>query len=123
MTQESAPASEATSLDLDAIVANLRADTAYESSGHTARTLLRTSDMRIVLVALEKGRRMQEHETQETVVIHVLSGNLHLDLPHGPMNLFPGQIVTIEKGARHAVEAYSDSAFLLTLGWPARPGD
>lgn len=112
-----------TPFDLESIVAVLRGDSTYESTGHTARTLLKAPDIRVVLVAIASGGRMNEHQTQETMLLHVLSGGIRVDLPKGPVELSSGQLLAVEKGARHTVEANRDSAFLLILGWPAKVDD
>jgi quercetin dioxygenase-like cupin family protein len=120
---EPQPVGDTTPFILEAIVADLRNDATYAKMGHTARTLLRASDLRLVLVAIKSGGRMNEHETQETALLHTLSGDVRVDLPDRSLDLGPGQIVAIERGVRHTVEARRDSAFLLTLGWPAQVDD
>lgn len=114
------PVGDTTPFNLEAIVAELRGEATYSNVGHAARTLLRASDLRLVLVAMKSGSRMNEHKTQETVLLHTLSGSVRLDLPDQSHALGPGNITAIERGVRHAVEADRDSAFLLTLGWPAQ---
>lgn len=117
------PVGDTNPFTIDAIVAELRNEPAYSEMGHAARTLLRESDLRLVLIAIRSGGRMSEHETQETALFHTLSGSVRLDLPARSLDLGPGQIVAVERGVRHAVEARGDSTFLLTLGWPARVDD
>jgi quercetin dioxygenase-like cupin family protein len=108
-----------TTFDLAAIDAELRKEDAYQREGHTARTLVRTEELRTVLVVMKAGARIAEHHADTTVCVHALSGHLRLRLPGGSVELPAGQVLPLERGLRHDVEAVTDSTFLLTLGWKA----
>ena len=106
--------------DLAAIDAEMRREEAYRRDGHTARTLVREEDMRIVLVVMRAGARIAEHRANDTASILVLSGTLRLRLPENAADLPAGRLLVLERGLRHDVEAVLESAFLLTLGWEAK---
>lgn len=105
--------------DLPVIEAEMRATKEYVQDGRTARSLAREDDVRIVLVAMSTSARMAEHRVDETAVVHVLSGHVRLHLPEKTVDLPAGQLLVLAPGLQHDVEAIVDSAFLLTLGWPA----
>ncbi|GEL73229.1 cupin domain-containing protein [Myxococcus virescens] len=106
-----------TTFDLAAIEREMRREDVYLREGHTARTLVREPDLRIVLIAMKAGARMAEHRASETVSVHALSGHVRLRLPEKTVELPFGRLLVLEKGLRHDVEAIEESAFLLTLGW------
>lgn len=106
--------------ELSDIGAELRAASAYWRDGHTARTLVREEDIRIVYVAMKAGAVMKEHRADETAAIHGLEGHVRLRRSDHTVDLRAGQLLVLERGMEHEVEAVADSAFLLTLGW--RPG-
>ena len=85
--------------------------------GHTARTLTREHDLRIVLIVMKAASRIAEHHANETASIHALSGHLRLHILNRAVELSAGQLLVLERGLRHDVEAVVESAFLLTLGW------
>jgi quercetin dioxygenase-like cupin family protein len=116
MTQSETPTQE-TSFDLTAVDSELRQKDAYQRDGHTARTLTRKPDLRIVLVVMKAGARIAEHHADETASIHALSGHVRLCLPDETADLAAGRLLVLERGLKHDVEAVADSAFLLTLGW------
>jgi len=118
MTQSESSTQE-TIFDLAAVDFELRKNDAYRREGHTARTLVRKPDLRIVLVVMKAGARIAEHRADETASIHALSGHLRLRLPDKIADLAGGQLLVLERGLKHDVEAVADSAFLLTLGWRA----
>lgn len=103
--------------DLAAVDSELRKEDAYQRDGHTARTLVRKPDLRIVLIVMKTGARIAEHHADETACVHAVSGHVRLRLPDQVAQLAAGQLLVIERGLKHDVEAVAESAFLLTLGW------
>ena len=67
--------------DLATIERELRGEEAYAREGHTARTLAREHDLRVVLIAMKAGSRIAAHSVPETVSIQTLTGRLRLQLP------------------------------------------
>lgn len=120
MTKPVATAGGAT-FDLAAIDREMRREDAYLREGHTARTLVREPDLRIVLVAMRAGSQMSEHRANETASVHTLSGHIRLRLPDKEVELPAGRLLVLGKGLSHDVQAIDESAFLLTLGWPQSP--
>ncbi len=98
----------------------LRAEDAYERSGQTARTLVHTSDLRIVLIALRAGKSISEHDASVTASVHALNGYLRLQLPDQKVELKAGQLLALGAGLKHDVSAVEDSLFVLTLGWQSK---
>ena len=105
--------------DLAAIDRELRQEGAYQREGHTARTLLRASDLRIVFIVLKGGSRIAEHHANESASVQTISGHLRLHLPDQIVEVPVGRLLVLGSGLKHDVEASIDSAFVLTLGWRA----
>ena len=99
---------------------DLRKEEAYARTGHTARTLVREPDLRVVQVAIKAGGRISQHRAEETATVHVVSGRLRLHLPSGVVELGPGQVLLLERAVPHDVESLAETTFLLTLGWKNR---
>lgn len=111
------PAKGGNQLDPAVVVRELRREDAYERSGHAARTLVLEPDLRLVLIALKDGARIEEHSAQGTTTVHVLSGALRLRLSDRLVELSAGQILVMDRGLPHDVEATGETALLLTIGW------
>jgi quercetin dioxygenase-like cupin family protein len=109
---------DGSTFDLDGIERELRVDGAYERNGHSARTLARTQDLRVVFMVLKDGGTIAEHHADETTSIHALSGQVRLKLPDRTVELRGGQVLVLGFGLPHDVEAMEDSSLVLTLGWP-----
>jgi quercetin dioxygenase-like cupin family protein len=116
MTKPTQPGGGAT-FDLAAAVDEMRREDAYLRMGHTARTLVREPDLRIVLIVMKAGARIAEHRANETASVHSLSGHIRLRLPDETVELPSRSLLILGKGQHHDVEAIEESAFLLTLGW------
>lgn len=113
------PADRGVAFDLERIAEELRSEGPYARKGHTARTLVRLPDLRIVVVVLRAGETISEHHANVTASVQTLSGQIRLQLPDGAVDLSVGHILVLGAGLPHDVHAESDSTFLLTLGWPA----
>ncbi len=120
MMEMKSPKQDST-FDLRAIEQELRREEAYRRDGHTARTLMRAPDLRVVLIAIKGGSRIAEHHANESASIHAISGRLSLHLPGRTVELPTGQLLLLERSIKHDVEAVTDSAFVLTLGWHDKP--
>ena len=107
--------------DIVRISAEMRAEGAYEREGHTARTLVREPDLRVVLVVMRGGSVIKEHRAKETATIHVLSGRVHVRLEDRSEDLPGGRLLVLERGLPHSVEAAEESTFLLSLGFRDKP--
>jgi quercetin dioxygenase-like cupin family protein len=105
--------------DLEAIARELTSQEPYRREGLAARTLIRTSALRVVLVALEAGKAIAEHRTKAAASVQALSGKIRVQLPDRGVDVTAGQLLVLGSGLSHDVRAETDSAFVLTLGWPA----
>lgn len=103
---------------LASVAEELRGEPAYARDGHTARTLVRTADLRVIVLALQAGTTLSEHHASTTASVQVLSGQVRLQLPDRAVTLAAGELLVLGSGLRHDVRADVESSLLLTLGWP-----
>ena len=61
---------------------------------------------------------MNEHHVDGRFSIHVLQGKLRVRLPEDLIEVSGGELVAMDYGITHQVEALEESAFLLTISWP-----
>ena len=105
-------------LDLETEARQLRAERAYGEHGQSAKTLVKHEHFRVVLIALQAGRRCREHQAEESLSVQTVAGhvNIHrssqdaIDLPRGC-------VLTLAPGLAHDIEALEDSTLLLTMAW------
>lgn len=103
--------------DLGEEVASLRAEEAWTAHGHNARTLIKHSEIRLVLLTIRDGYQIHEQQVDERVSFQTLSGALRVHVPTETLQLRSGQLLALDRQVPFTIEALEDSAFLLWLGW------
>lgn len=102
--------------DLAAVDRELRGSPAYERDGHSARSLVREGDLRLILLAMKAGSIIKEHHVPETATVHAVAGHVQLRLPSQLVDVPTGRLLVLESNVPHNVEALEDCTLLLTLG-------
>jgi len=88
-------------------------------SGRSAETLVKYEEFRIILVRMKPGSYMSHHRAEGPISIHALQGKIRVHLPDDRTEeLKEGDLLTLDRGLEHDVEALEESAFLLTIAWP-----
>jgi quercetin dioxygenase-like cupin family protein len=64
---------------------------------------------------LPAGHGMPEHQVAGAVTIHCLEGRAIVSTPSRRSELQAGQLVMLEGGERHDVQAVTDSSLLVTI--------
>lgn len=103
-------------LNLNREIEQLRAEGRWQS-GHTAKTLAKYSDFRVVLIVMKTGGRLEKHRTEGRISVHTLDGRIRFSTAERSIELAAGQLLTLDHDIAHDVEAIADSAFLLTIAW------
>jgi quercetin dioxygenase-like cupin family protein len=102
-------------IDLNAEIARFPPDV---PSGRRAETLLKTPRLRVVLVTMQAGAELHEHAAPGPITVQPLQGKFTLLVEGEERDIAKGALAAVESGARHAVRAVEDGAFLLTIAWP-----
>jgi len=88
-------------------------------AGRSSETIVKYPEFRIVLVRMKKGSYMSHHRAEGPISVHSVSGRIRVHLPCDRMEeLGPGDLLALERGLEHDVEALEECAFLLTIAWP-----
>jgi quercetin dioxygenase-like cupin family protein len=97
---------------------SLRRDIGWQRDGHSARTLVKHDDLRVVLIALARAARMGEHVADARASIQTVAGSVRVWIGERAVALPLGSLLVLDRGITHDVEALEESAILLTLAWP-----
>lgn len=88
-------------------------------AGRSSETIVKYPEFRIVLVRMKKGSYMSHHRAEGPISVHSVLGRIRVHLPDDRMEeLGPGDLLALERGLEHDVEALEECAFLLTIAWP-----
>jgi quercetin dioxygenase-like cupin family protein len=105
--------------DIASELDQLHRDEAWQNpTGRSSKTLVKYSDLRVVLIAMKANTRMHEHTAAARISVHSVYGHIRLHLPGRVVDLPAGRLLALDQSVPHDVEAVEDSAFLLTLSWP-----
>lgn len=108
--------------DLLAEADQLRHHQSYLDGNPAGRTLVKEPDLRIVLMALKAGARLEEHQASGPISVQAQRGRIRLRMAGDSVELTPGTLLMLEPGIPHEVDAIEDAVFLLTIG-PTRYRD
>lgn len=93
----------------------LQHEDGWRHTGHSAKTLVKHHDFRIVLIAMKKGTRLEEHKTAGAISIQPIHGHLQLRVGTQTLEVAAGSLLALDRGLSHDVEALEDSAFVLCV--------
>jgi quercetin dioxygenase-like cupin family protein len=89
------------------------------TKGYTSKVLLKTPDLRLVLIAMQAGSRIHQHRSEGRIAVHCLKGVVRLQLPNEGKELRTDDLLALDRKVEHDVQALEDSVFLLTICLPA----
>jgi quercetin dioxygenase-like cupin family protein len=85
----------------------------------TSNLLLKTEDLRMLLIGMEAGGRLEEHHNDGRISIHVLEGAVQIRVQQQAQRFAVGQILALDRSIPHDLEAMEDSVLLMTIAWPS----
>jgi quercetin dioxygenase-like cupin family protein len=94
-----------------------RKDSFCRETGRSSKTLAKHADFRIVLVLMKSDTQMTQHQAEGRISIYQLSGNIRVYLPNQTFTLATGELLVLDGGVLHDIEALEESSFLLTISW------
>lgn len=108
-----------TPLDLQPVIAELLTEARRDPAHKASRTLVKSPELSIVVIALCAGGSMMEHAAPGPVTIVPLHGRVSFRSPDAdaPEAQLQGTtVLAMGAGKRHAVTAEGDAAFMVVLG-------
>lgn len=105
-------------LDFEALGQEMRSEEAYERTLKTARTLVRGSELTIVLVALKEGAILKEHHSSGPATAMVIEGEIEFVCPEEQrtFELTSSQSVVFSSAINHSVTAKKETLVLVVFG-------
>jgi quercetin dioxygenase-like cupin family protein len=93
----------------------LRQGPEWVSSKRNSVTVVKTSNLSVVLTAIKKGATVCGHEVDGPVTVQVLSGAIQFRVLGESRSLAAGTVIALDKGIPHDIQALQDSELLLTI--------
>lgn len=101
--------------DLATHLAELRQDEAYLRSGRAGRTLAKHGPLRLTLVALSEGVKVETHLAETPMTLQPLEGRLRYRVGNETLELAEGQVLYFGPGHAQDITALEDTSLLLTI--------
>ncbi|HZQ34757.1 MAG TPA: cupin domain-containing protein [Dehalococcoidia bacterium] len=93
----------------------LHQEPAWQRGERAARTLVKQGDLRVVLTAMRSGTSLKEHSAEGALTIYCVDGRMQVSAAGCTLDLQPGDLIALDGGVQHSVDATLDCAFLLTI--------
>ena len=106
---------EALQFSLQAEMLPLLGRVAGNKSKRTANTLVKEGPLRVLLVALDEGGKLEEHAVSGPFSVQCLLGRATVRLGSERKDLRTGDLLVVDAGVPHDVEAREASALLITI--------
>jgi uncharacterized protein (DUF2249 family) len=85
----------------------------YDDEKFSLKVLMNEPGYRMVLISMRAGQRIPEHASKGTATVQAILGHITLYAGPFPDELYAGDVVCIESGVSHRIEAVEDSALLV----------
>ena len=99
-----------------ALIARVRGN----KSKRTAKTLVKEGPLRVLIVALDAGGKLEEHAVDGPFSVQCLLGKAAMRVGGQTYDLGPGGLVVVDSLVPHDLEAIEATALLITIAAPER---
>jgi len=96
------------------IIEKIKAEDA-ENGSRNAITLMKNSNMRIVLIILHAGAEMNFHECSNTISVQVIEGEISFQTHNQSIHLTTGALLSCHEEYHHTLTAVEETVLLLTI--------
>lgn len=122
MTQERQEESEKSSagtpivtVDIAALARQIKSEGSWKTSSRASRVVADRSPLRAMLHVMLAGAATPVHRAAGPISVFVISGRIQFRADAHTAMVTAGQMLTLESGRAHAVEAPEDAVFLVTV--------
>jgi quercetin dioxygenase-like cupin family protein len=88
--------------------------TVWTSGDRHAVSLVKDDALNVLLMMLKKGSHLHEHRTKGPITVQVVSGSVRFSGGSEQRIIAAGEIVALDRGIPHSLEALDESALILT---------
>lgn len=85
-------------------------------------TLIREPGLRVLLLHLNTGEQIPEHQTRGSITVHCLKGEALFSAGTEVVTLRPGSLISLPPASPHSVIGQQDTLLLVTLSEQSAPG-
>jgi quercetin dioxygenase-like cupin family protein len=94
----------------------IKQEDSWQNGQRNAITLLKSDNMRLVLIALRAGEEIDFRQSDNLISLQLLEGNSEFRAVNKTVELKQGNLITLHENMEHSLIAISETIFLLTIG-------
>lgn len=102
-------------IDLTAEIDNIKREGNWSEGIQSAKTLVKSNDLSVVLIALHQGNEIKMHQSDGPITIQVLEGCIQFKTQNQQLTLQDKGLVSLQAEVPHHLIANEQSLILLTL--------
>lgn len=102
-------------LRFDDQIEALKKEPAWQGGDRVAKTLVKEGKLRVVLTLMHAGTGLHAHKAEGALTIQCLQGRINVQTIGPAIELIDGELIALDSGVAHTVDAVNESAFLLTI--------
>lgn len=102
--------------DLPELIKKIKQEDSWENGQRNAITLLKSDNMRLVLIALRAGEEIDFRQSDNLISLQLLEGDSEFRTVNKTVDLKQGNLLTLHENIEHSLIANSETIFLLTIG-------
>lgn len=87
----------------------------YQAGSIVSRIIVKAETGNVTLFAFDEGQELSEHTTPFDALVHVLDGEVAIQISRKPFHLGPGDAIVMPANEPHAVKAVKSFKMLLTM--------
>jgi quercetin dioxygenase-like cupin family protein len=103
-------------------IESLKQDLAHTTGGRAAKTLVKSRNLRVVLITVRSGSTIDPHAIAGGALLHVLEGRIKIHLADTGGEARAGDVVVLNQNLRQPVEALEKATVLAMVAWPDGAG-
>ena len=96
-------------------IKRLRQEPEWISGDRNSVTVVKTSNLSVVLTAIKKGAKLCGHQVEGPITVQVVSGTIQFSVAGELRTLGAGTVIALDNDVPHDIEALDDSEFMLTI--------
>jgi len=103
------------SLELPGFIRKMKHDCAWAQGELNTRILMKTLQKQIILIGLHEGTEINSFQSNESVTIQILEGNLSFHTRKKSVVLESGQLIILNEKVAYSLTTREDTVVLLTI--------
>ena len=101
--------------DIATLAQQIKSEGSWKTAPRASRVVANLPPLRVVLHVMHVGAATPVHRAAGPISVFVISGRIQFRADDHTAMLTAGQMLTLESGRPHAVEAPEDAVFLVTV--------